>query len=163
MKAMLIIVVLMFMVATVYGANPQARPFIVDVDRTDDQLVYVGTAKRILSYKQPYCAFLESLAAADDNIPIAMFNFPVTIISIGIHCAGTCTATAEISLEDRAGNAMTHAVPTASTGTGNTTYVSVTAANQLVAGEGLRFDVDNAVSPETDTYSICFEYTVDAQ
>jgi len=50
-----------------------------------------------------------------------------------------------------------------STGTGNTTFTSVTAANGLVAGEGLEFNVTNAVSPETDAYTVCYTYTVDAQ
>ena len=40
---------------------------------------------------------------------------------------------------------------------------SVTAANVLVAGEGLRFDVTNAVSPETDVYTVCVSYTVNRQ
>ena len=43
------------------------------------------------------------------------------------------------------------------------TAAAVTAANQLTARESLRFDVTNAVSPETDKYELCVSYTIDAQ
>ena len=107
------------------------------------------------------CAVIENLAAADDNFELWMPDVAITITSIGLHCRGTCTTGADISLEDRSGNAMTHTVPTHSTGTSNTTFQTVSAANALVVGEGLAFDVDNAVSPETDVYTICFTFAVD--
>jgi len=135
----------------------------VSLDTTDDQLVYYGAAERVISYTQTKCAVIENLEAADDDFGLGMFNDAVTITGIGLHCAGTCTTGADISLEDRAGNAMTHTTPTHSTGTGNTTFQAVTAGNGLVAGEALRFDVDNAVSPETDTYTICYTFTNDRQ
>ena len=146
------------------GASPTVDAIgEVALDTTSDQLVYYGSAKRVLQEEDTKCFTIESLAAADDNMEIFMADDAVTITAIGLHCAGTCTTGADISLEDRAGNAMTHTVPTHSTGSGNTTFQAVTAANTLVAGEGLRFDVDNAVSPETDTYLICFKvkYTSD--
>lgn len=132
------------------------------IDTTSDQFVYYGGAKRVLHYTRHECVVVENLAAADDNYEIWMANDAVTITGIGVHCRGTCTTGADISLEDRSGNAMTHTTPTHSTGTGNTTFQSVTAANTLVAGEGLAFDVDNAVSPETDEYTICFTYEITA-
>ncbi|MGI9298592.1 MAG: hypothetical protein ACR2QC_11955 [Gammaproteobacteria bacterium] len=134
----------------------------ISQDTTDDQLIY-GATPRVLAYERQKCAVIEDLAAADDDFEIFMANDPITITGIGCHCRGTCTTGASLSLEDRAGNAMTHTAPTCSTGTGNSTYQAVTAANSLVAGEGLRFDVDNAVSPETDEYTICFTFTVDRQ
>jgi hypothetical protein len=100
----------------------------------------------------------ENLAAADDNYEFFVAHAPMTVESIGVHCVGTCTTEAEISLEDRAGTAMTHSVPDASTGTDVTKIYSVTANNSLVTGEGLRFDVDNAVDPETDEYLIMISY-----
>ena len=111
---------------------------------------------RTVATNHPKCAIVENLAAADDNIEVFIASIPGTITAVGCHCRGTCTTKAEISLEDRAGNAMTHTTPTCSETTGTTTYQTVTAANSLISGEGLAFDVDNAVSPETDTYSICF-------
>lgn len=133
-------------------------------DTTDNQLkIYDGSAVAVIPTVYYESKTIENLAAADDDLEIFMANDAITIVSIGVHCSGTCTTAASISLEDRAGNAMTHTAPTASTGTSNTTYQAVTGGNSLVAGEALRFDVDNAVSPETDTYTISFGYTVDAQ
>ena len=135
----------------------------IALDTTSDQLVYYGASKRVLQEEDTKCFSLENLAAADDNYEFYMANDAITITAIGLHCAGTCTTGADISLEDRAGNAMTHTTPTHSTGSSNTTFQAVTNNNTLVSGEGLRFDVDNAVSPETDTYLICFKmkYTSD--
>ncbi len=128
----------------------------VTIDTTDGQAVYYGNgAVRVLQETDYKCAIIESLAAADDNLELWMANDACTVISAGVHCAGTCTTPAEITMEDRAGNAFTMAVPTVSTGAGNTTFATVTSDAVLVAGEAVRFDVDNAVSPETDTYSIC--------
>jgi len=118
-------------------------------------------ATATIDYTYTKCAAQEDLAATDDDSFLGMFNTGVTITGVGVHCKGTCTTPAQISLEDRAGNAMTHTTPTASTGTDNTTFQSVTAANTLVAGEGLRYDVDNTPSPDgEDEYLICYTYTV---
>ncbi len=133
------------------------------IDTTDNQWLYYGSALAVIHPTHTECVVVENLAAADDNYEIWMANDPVTITGIGVHCRGTCTTGADITLEDRSGNALTHTTPTHSTTTGNTTFQSVTAANTLVAGEGLAFDVDNAVDPETDEYTICFTYIYDRQ
>ena len=154
---------------TGFLAIPQGTAPVVDaagkvaIDTTDDQLVYFGAAKRVIPYEQTKCVYVENLAAADDGVSLGMFNDVVTITAVGVHCDGTCTTPATIALQDRGGTVMTHTAPTVSTGTGNTTFTSVTAANGLVAGEGLEFNVTNAVSPETDAYTVCYTYTVDAQ
>jgi hypothetical protein len=136
----------------------------IGVDTSDDQLVYSdGSDTRVLHYAQTYCAVFEDLAQADDNFEIWMGNDAVTVVAGGCHCRGTCSTAAQISFEDRAGNAMTHGTITCSTGTGNTTFVSVTAANSLSAGEGVAFDTDNALSPETDEYTVCIQVTYDRQ
>jgi hypothetical protein len=106
---------------------------------------------------------IENLAAGDDNYEFFIAPFNMTVTGIGVHCRGTCTTAADISLEDRAGNAMTHGSITPSTGTDTTTFYSITAANSLIKGEGLCFDVDNAVSPETDVYTFTVIGTVDRQ
>ena len=106
-------------------------------------------------------AVIESLSAADDNFEFFMRSQAVTITGIACHCRGTCTTPAVFALEDRAGNAMTHAPPVCSVGTADTPAPTpVTAANGLNAGEGLAFDVTNAVAPETDTYTLLVTYTV---
>lgn len=145
------------------GANPTVDAAgEIAQDTTDDQLLY-GVTPRVIPYEHTRCIIIENLAAADDNYPFGMFNDPVTITGIGVHCDGTCTTAADIDLSDRAANAMTHGAPTVSVTTGNTTFTAVTAANTLVAGEGLEFSVANAVSPETDKYLICYTYTYDRQ
>ena len=101
------------------------------------------------------CLPFENLRASDTNIEMWMPPGAVVVRSVYCHCNGTCTTPAQISFEDRAGNAMTHALLACSTGSTNSTIVPVTAGGALVVGEGLRFDVDNAVSPETDQYLIC--------
>lgn len=134
----------------------------IAVDTSDDQLIYYGAAKRVIPYTFYKCAVIENLAAADDNFEIFMANDASTVVSIGAYCRGTCTTPATIVLQDRTGNAMT-GTATASTGTGSTTWTAITAGGALTAGEGLAFDVTNAVSPETDEYTICFGVTYDAQ
>lgn len=110
------------------------------------------------------CAVIENLAAADDNFEFWEAPYAVTITHVSCRCRGTCSTPATFTLEDRGGAAMTitGTNPTCST-TGNSTYSTVTAANGLVEGEGIAFDVTNAVSPETDEYTLCVKYTVDSQ
>lgn len=131
----------------------------IAVDTTTDQLQYFGAAKRAIAYEQSKCAVIEDLAAADDNFPLGSTTYARTITKIGCRCNGTCSTGAQISLEDTGGNAMTHTTPTCAT-TGDITFQAVTAAGALNAGEGLRLDVDNAVSPETDTYEVCWAESV---
>jgi len=100
-------------------------------------------------------AVIENLAAADDNTPLGTRNYARTITKVGCRCNGTCTTPATFNFEDTGGNAFTFASPTCAT-TGVITYTSVTSGT-LIAGEGWRFDVTNAVSPETDTYEIVWE------
>lgn len=129
----------------------------ITLDTTDEQIVYYSddSAEHVLQETDYKCMVIDCLTAGHDNIEIWMANDAAEVVAVGLHCQGTCTTGADISLEDRSGNAMTHTVPTHSTGSSNTTFQSVTANNALVAGEAVRFDVDNAVNPETDTYTIC--------
>lgn len=139
------------------GANPTVNvEGEIAIDSTTGQLVYFSSGQVRISHEVDYkCGVIENLAAADDNKELWMSNDACEVISVGVHCAGTCTTGADISLEDRSGNAMTHTTPTHSTGSNNTTFQTVSAANALVAGEAVRFDVDNSVDPETDDYTIC--------
>lgn len=143
-----------------FGANPTVdSPGETAIDTTSGQWRYHdGTKVRNLHYEDTKCGIFEDLAAADDNFELYMADDAITITQFGCHCRGTCTTVAELSLEDRAGNAMTQAIPTCSTGTNNSSFAVLSGDNLLLAGEGLAFDVDNAVSPETDAYSICFKW-----
>ena len=109
-----------------------------------------------------HCFVKASLANADDDYDFFMAPYQVTVTGIGCYCKGTCTTKALLSLEDRNANAMTitGTNPTCAATTGNATFAAVTAANVLVAGEGVRFDVAPTPNPETDTYTICIKYTV---
>jgi len=133
-------------------------------DTTKGQLVvYSGTVSRVFYPVKPRCVVIENLAAADDNKSLGAFGEAVTITSVGCSYVGTGTTPAEISLEDGGGNAMTHSVPTCTASGTDFVYVPVTASGSLNAGELLRFDVDNSVDPETDEYTICYEYIWDRQ
>lgn len=102
------------------------------------------------------CAIIENLAAADDNKSLGSFNRKVTVTEVWCQYSGSGSTVAQISLEDGSGNAMTHTVPTCTAIGTAPSRQKVTAGNILNARESLAFDVDNAVDPETDTYSICF-------
>lgn len=104
-------------------------------------------------------AMIENLAAADDNMSLGAWTNNVTITKVGCAYVGTGTTPATITLEDGSGNAMTHATCACVASGTNITFVSVTANNTLNAGELLRFDVSNAVSPETDEYTIIVGWT----
>lgn len=105
--------------------------------------------------------YYENLAAADDNKSLGSWDRPVTIRGIRLHHNGTPTTPAVIALEDGAGNAMTHSAPTPTTESAVAPTAQVTAGNQLISGELLRFDVTNSVSPETDDWTIDVDYSYD--
>jgi hypothetical protein len=117
--------------------------------------------KRVLSYQKTRCVIVDNLGATDDNFPMGSFVDPVTVTSVWCTCSGTCSTMAQMSLEDGAGNAMTHTTPTCTAASATPTAQSVTAANTLTARETLAFDVDNTPSPDgADTYSYCVSYTL---
>lgn len=148
------------------AANPtMANAGEIAIDTTANQLLaYSGGAVRVFDPVRSACAIITDLAAADDNFEFWMPPQAVTVTAVGCRCRGTCSTLATFTLEDRGGNAMTitGTNPTCAT-TGNSTYAAVTAGNTLAEGEGIAFDVTNAVNPETDEYTICVKYTVDRQ
>lgn len=130
------------------------------VENCTDAGTEIGTSIDAIVYTK--CAFVESLTAADDNVDLGMFPAAVTITSFAVHCAGTCTTGADITFEDRGGNAMAGGPAAHSTGGDASVFTPTSGANtELAVGEGYRFDVDNSVDPETDDYTICISYTVD--
>jgi len=129
-------------------------------DTTSDQFQYYSTAKKAITPEPPRCYAIENLAAADDGMSMGAFGQAVTITSVWCQYTGTGTTPATISLEDGGGTAMTHNAMTCTALGTPPTAQDVTAANALTATEALAFDVDNAVAPETDYYTICVLYTV---
>jgi hypothetical protein len=145
------------------AANTVSAAGAATLDSSADQFVYYGAASRTLHYIQSTCAVLESVVDTDDSYEFWEAPYAVTVTGVSCRCRGACSTLATFTLEDRGGNAMTitGTNPTCAT-TGNSTYAAVTAANALVAGEGIAFDVTNA--PTTNTaYTICVTYTVDRQ
>jgi hypothetical protein len=135
----------------------------IAVDTSDDQLIYYGGAKRVLSYERTRCALIENVGSTDDNVPLGSFVDAVTITSVWCTYTGTGTTVATFTLEDGSGNAMTHTAPTCTAIGTVPTAQSVTAAGGLTARESLRFDTTNTPAPTSDDYELCVSYTVDAQ
>jgi len=104
------------------------------------------------------CMVIENLTADDDNISFGSVSSLSEIKTVWCNYAGTGTTVAQITLEDGAGNAMTHTAPVCTAQGTVATAQNVTAGNILTAIELLAFDVDNTVSPETDTYTLCVSY-----
>lgn len=135
----------------------------IAVDTTDNQVLYYSGAVKVLRDKEVKCVKIEDLAATDDNFDIFFELDPITVTDVGCRYSGTGTTVGTIALEDASGNAMTHSTPMCVTTTTSATWQSVTAANSLTAGEGLRMDVTNTPVPSTDDYVICWAYTYDRQ
>jgi len=135
----------------------------ITVDGTSGQFRYHGnSAQRVLSYLYPDSKTVENIAAADDAVPFGSKTYARVITKVGCRCIGTCTTAAEFSFSDSAANAFTlAATPTCAT-TGAITYQNVNSGGALIAGEGMLFNVTNAVSPETDWYEITWEETITA-
>jgi len=113
--------------------------------------------------ERTHCYNIENLAADDDDAPLFIANEALTMKSVGCSYIGDGDTVATISLEDSDGNAVTHTTPTCTAHGTDATWQAITASGALVTGELLRFDVDNAVDPETDTYTICIVYTIDEE
>lgn len=142
------------------GTNPTVSTNTgrIAVDSTEGQLVYSDGAERVLPYKFRRCVMYENLVAADDNMLTWNAQKAITITDVSCKTAGFSGTQPTITLEDDSGNAMT-GTPTCDT---SGAWTAVTAANTLIAAEGLRFDTTNTPGPTTGTQAlICFAYTED--
>ena len=128
-------------------------------------LVLLLTAQVSPDGDQSTSTVIMNLAAATDDQPFPVSpGETVTLLSAFCWCQGTCSTPAQISFEYvETGTGG----PTITDVTGSVTCQAYTSAHSpttlsgsrtIAAGDVLRFDVDNAVSPETDTYSICVRY-----
>jgi len=135
-------------------------------DTTDEQLI-MGANGRVIG--QPYkwaCTAVNNLAAADDDTIFMSPGSNITLVDAWCHCQGTCSTEADLSFEYReVGTASTVTDVTGTvtcedyvTGDSKTTLSGNVAVPTL---DVIRFDVDNAVSPETDEYSVCLGYRID--
>lgn len=109
----------------------------------------------------PYCASIENLAAADDDVMLVAFPVAVQTEDVSCHCSGTCTTPAQVTFQDDDGNALGGAI-TCSSGTGDMAWTdkSGETAGDLNAGERLLFDVTNTPNPDaTDEYLLCATFS----
>ena len=144
------------------SSAPTAAAGKVVHDTTVGQLL-VGAVPMVLHPDRFKNAIIESLDEDTDNYEImATASYPITIRKIGVHCEGDCSTPGTFTFKDRAGNALTVGAITVSTGTGNTTFATVSAGGSFAAGEGLLLTTSN--TPTTgDKYSFIIEYRVDRQ
>jgi len=115
------------------------------------------------------CRTIENLAAADTDRPIFSYHSAVTLATAWCQCEGTCTTEADITLETR--QVGTASTVDAVTGTITCEDMATAAAEVALSGAGatvdaldiVRFDVaaSPVVSPETDTYILCWKYSED--
>jgi len=122
-----------------------------------------GSGSFSLPIVQQACVMVENLAAADDNLPLWSPMFAVDLKAAWCECTGTCTTEADVSFEKDSGGTITAlgvSVTCEDTTTGDA-LTDMTGTTAIGALDVLRIDVDNAVSPETDEYSLCWTYTID--
>jgi hypothetical protein len=137
----------------------------IAVDTTGDQLLYYGTAERVLTYEDTRCGYFADLLSTDDQISMGAWSQPVTITGVGCTYVGIGTTTATITLENGSATAMTitGTNPTCTANSSAFTFAAVTASNALTAGQVVRFNVTNTPVPSTDDYTICVRYVYTRQ
>jgi hypothetical protein len=138
------------------GTNPTAAAGTIKHDTTAAQLLAGSSIVYHPDTSVP--AVIELLSSDDDDYEFYTATYPQTVRKIGVHCEGVCTTPATFSFTDRAGNALTVGSITVSTGTGNTSFATVSAGGSLVTGEGLKLNVTNTPNPDaTDKYIVIIE------
>ena len=137
----------------------------IAVDTTADQIVYYGSAERVLNYEMTRCGFYADLSASDIHMSLGAWSQPVTITGVGCTYYGTGTTVATLTLEDGNSNAMTitGTNPTCTANGTAFTFAAVTAGNALNAGQVVRYNVTNTPAPITDDYTICVKYVYTRQ
>jgi hypothetical protein len=134
----------------------------VDTTSGGNQFIYYADTTRVIDPEFSTCFTIEGLRAADDNFVFWSYHTGITVIGAWCLCDGTCTTEADLSLETDAGTEFgTGDTITCEDTTTGDTLTTIDGANTLTALDGLAFDVDNAVSPETDKYTLCLKYTID--
>lgn len=135
---------------------------------TSQLLVDDDSALQVFTSKHQECKIIEDLAAADDGKPFLM-NVAwedITLLSARCGCIGTCTTEADISFDIDQVTTATESVVTGAVlcedmdSAGGPLDTALSVNVNLDAADVLTFDVDNAVSPETDDYVICVTYEI---
>jgi hypothetical protein len=127
----------------------------IAVDTSDDQLIYYGGAKRVVTYKQQKCFALENPVAADDNVPIFFPTDAITVTNMSCMCKGGTSAEVILSDGTNALDTMTCDVDGA-VDDGNIANAAFT------ANEEMQFDI-GTVTGSVTWVTLCFTYTTTAE
>lgn len=127
----------------------------IAVDTTDDQLLFYGGALRVIPYTYEKCFTIESIAAADDNVPIWS---PVDAVTVtGIYCRVQGGTSAGVTISDGT-NAMEEVVCSTTGQADDGTLVN----NTFTANERVEFDTGTVTGTVTWT-NVCLKYVYDRQ
>lgn len=127
----------------------------IAVDTTDDQLIYYGGAKRVITYKQQKCFALETPSADDDNVSIF---FPTDAITItNMYCMTKGGTSVEVILSDG-----TNALDTMTCDADGATDDGNIANATFTANEEVQFDI-GTLTGEVDWVTFCFTYTTTSE
>lgn len=128
-------------------------------DTTSGQLVvFDGTLTDVAVVEQGKCATIENAVAADDNVPVYIFEDAATMRRTSCYTT-SMTTQPTYQLEDGNGNAVTGAATCSSV---PFDWTTTTSGNAFIRAEALRLDITNTPAPTTGTFTtICWVYTVD--
>jgi hypothetical protein len=127
----------------------------IAIDTTDDQLVYYGGAKRVLTYKKQAGFTIESPTTADDGVPV--FSNPDAITITGMRCWAVGGTSAEIILTDG-----TNALDTMTCDTDGASDDGSIANSTFTANEQILFNT-GTVTGSVTWVNFVFTYTTDAE
>jgi len=171
MKKFLILIFILLLASTVYGADctnddtrtcADAKASLDFVDAITVSAADINTHTKT----RTKCIPMQHMTALNTNVIFGSVGYATTVVKAWCKCQGTCTTAAEISFETAGSVDMTTSdaltcallAETVEEGDGLETF---TGDNTLAAYETLLFDVDNTPAPTTDNYEICVEYTID--
>lgn len=127
----------------------------IAIDTTDDQLVYYGGAKRVLTYKKQAGFTVETPTTADDGVPV--FSNPDAITVTGMRCYAVGGTSAEIILTDG-----TNALDTMTCDADGAVDDGTIANSTFTAGEQMFFNT-GTVTGSVTWVNFTFDYTVTAE
>lgn len=127
----------------------------IAIDTTDDQLVYYGGAKRVLTYKRPAGFTLESPTTADDGVPIFSHGDSITVTNMRCYAVGGTSA--EITLTDG-----TNALDTMTCDTDGAVDDGTIANSTLSAGEQVFYNT-GTVTGSVTWVNFMYDYIVVAE
>jgi len=114
-----------------------------------------------------FCKTFEEVKAADNDLALYIPDVNITLAGGRCQCVGTCTTAADMILFTRqvgtgTEDAVTGTITCEALGTADTEIAFSGGAGQTVAAGDVVFaEVNNTPAPQTDTYILCVNYTVD--